>query len=243
MKVMRNAALVVGGWLAFFLLAQGFISTLGKVNDNKTSDFPETRGMGLDYARKVVLKQDGFEFVTAHDSTGRGRSVKDGHDWKVCDVYTPDSKGGFALVKDAGKLKHGTKIDLGVVQVDEKCGPDLRLATNGDLAYPMPNYRGYTPAEIIKAMRSEASLRFYSDVDGSSVSGREGARWRVCSQQLSEGATFFGQPIAFTAVRFDVDTSKNPPVATDLDRACPDRGWQGVKGFPVDRFPALVNPA
>jgi hypothetical protein len=241
--VTARAAAVVGGWVAVALVLSSVVSTCSAQLDNKSAALPNTRGMGLEYARKVVLKQNKFENVSAHDSTGRGRSVRNGHDWKVCEVYQKDTKGGYAVVKDPTTLKRGITIDLGVVQVDEKCGPDLRLANPGDLAYPMPRYRGYTPAEISRAMRPEATLRFYSAIDGSSISSREYGRWRVCSQQLAEGATFYGQPVAFTAVPFDKDSNANPPVPTNLDATCPDNGWQGVRGYPPDRFPALVSPS
>lgn len=241
--VATRAAAVVGGWVAVALVLSSVVSTCSAQLDNKSADLPNTRGMALDYARKVVLKQNKFENVTSHDSTGRGRSVRNGHDWKVCEVYQKDSKGNFSVVKDPSTLKRGTAIDLGVVQLDEKCGPDLRLSNPGDLAYPMPRYRGYTPAEIYRAMRAEATLRFYSAIDGSPISSREYGRWRVCSQQLAEGATFYGQPVAFTAVPFDKDSKANPPVPNNLDAVCPDNGWQGVRGYPADRFPALVSPS
>lgn len=242
--VTARAAAVVGGWVAVALVLSSVVSTCSAQLDNKSADLPNTRGMALDYARKVVLKQNKFENVTAHDSTGRGRSVRNGHDWKVCEVYQKDTKGGYAVVKDPSALKRGTAIDLGVVQVDEKCG---RLASMGgpvgELSFPMPDFRGSTPAEIYRQMRSEATLRFYSAFDGKSISSRDYTRWRVCSQQLSEGATFYGQPVAFTAVPFDKDGNADPPVPTNLDVACPDNGWQGVRGYPVDRFPALVSPS
>ena len=150
-----------------------------------------------------------------------------------CDKITP------------GMLMAAMRLNIPVVFVSG--GPmeagKVKLANPGDLAYPMPSYRGYTPAEIYRAMRSEATLRFYSAVDGRSISSREYGKWRVCSQQLAEGATFYGQPVAFTAVPFDKDSRANPPIPTNLDAACPDNGWQGVRGYPADRFPALVAPA
>jgi hypothetical protein len=240
-RLLRNSLLVIGGWVVFFLFIQGVVTGVARQTDNKVAPLPDTRGMGLDYARNVVLKDKEFTEVRAHDASGRGRTLRSTKDWIVCQQYTPVDG---VLKPVSGRARHNTVIDLGVVLLDERCGTDLTINRKlGDpLDYPMPNFRGVTPADVVRAMRSEASLRFFS-VQGERISSREYSRWRVCSQQLSEGATFFGQPVAFTAVRFDIDSNANPPVMNNLDQSCPDRGWQGVRGFPPERFPALVNPA
>jgi hypothetical protein len=238
LKGLKGPVLLIGGWVLFFGLIQFIVGGVSSMADNQVGVLPDTTGMGLSYAKNVVLKDKKFQIVKAHDSTGRSRSLGGGGDWKVCAQYTPQ---GGKLVPVAGRVKHNTEIDLGVVLLDEACGPDLTLNRRLDdpLDYAMPDFRGVTPAEVVKAMRKEASLRFYS-TDGDEISSQDYNRWRVCTQQLRQGATFFGQPVAFTAVRFDKNDNADPPVPNNLDQLCPDRDWQGVKGFPATRFPALI---
>ena len=236
-KWLRGGLALIGGWVVFFLVMQGVVGGVASRADNTVSAVPETRGMGLEYAKAVVLKQKKFLVVRAHDASGRGRGVGDGQGWHVCEQYTVEADG--ALKRIAGAVKRGSQLDLGVLQLDETCTIDLTLSQNPDLAYPMPNYRGFTPAEIIKAMRKEASLRFYA-LDGSQVSERQYGQWRVCSQQLRKRSTFYGQPVAFVAVRYDQNSKAVPPQPNDLDQLCREPGWRGVSGFPADRFPELI---
>lgn len=240
-KWLRGGVALIGGWVVFFLLLQGAVGGVSSIADNEVVLLPDTRGMGLEYARKVVLAKN-FPNVTAHDATGRARGLRTGQDWRVCQQYTLVSG---VLQPVSGRVKRSTKLDLGVVLLDEPCieDPTINQPNVSPQAYPMPDFRGVTPADVLKAVRSEASLRFYS-TDGRRLSGRDYTKWRVCSQQLRAGATFFGQPVAFTAMPFDKQGASGgkPPVPNDLDQVCPDRAWRGVKGFEADQFPSAVPP-
>jgi hypothetical protein len=225
-SLIKGPLLLVGGWVVFFLLLQGVVSTAASRSDNTVSLLPDTPGMGLQYATDVVLKQKKFNEVTSHDATGRGRSIGSGHDWKVCEQYETGPNGELVAVR--GNIKRNTAINLGAVLLDEQCPrPDQTLVKNPDLAYPIRDYRGYTPAQVIREMRSEASLRFYSTT-GDQVTSDYG-KWRVCSQQLRPNARFYGQPIAFVVAKY------NP----DPDQGCPSHDWGGVPT--LSGFPALNN--
>lgn len=78
---------------------------------DESTELPDLVGKGLQYAQNAAQRA-GFERLWSHDATGRDREQIDDRNWRVC-FQEPA----------AGSVDPSTRIDFGVVELDESC-PD-----------------------------------------------------------------------------------------------------------------------
>lgn len=158
-----------------------------------TRTVPGFVGEGLNSARKDA-ESHGFYNLSSHDATGQGRVQILDHDWRVC-FQTPV----------AGRtVSTSTKIDLGVVKLNEACPatePTPQVA-------PTPVLKGQAMTDLTgKSLdAAAASLPSGTRITANDVSGRDRvviirSHWKVCSQNLKAGTPFTGQPVTFGVVK------------------------------------------
>ncbi|MFH9466206.1 PASTA domain-containing protein [Streptomyces clavifer] len=146
-------------------------------------------GMGLQSAQDKA-QAEGFYLLTSHDSAGRDRLQALDRNWKVC---SQSIKAGTTVPVD-------TKLDFGAVKLDETCPADDAKAPEaaGDT---MPNLVG----KSVKAARGALD-------SGTSVTTTDAAQdrmvllesnWQVCTQSPAPGTALNGQPVDFTAVKYE----------------------------------------
>ncbi|WP_030076250.1 MULTISPECIES: PASTA domain-containing protein [Streptomyces] len=150
---------------------------------------PDFVGMGLQSAQDTA-QEKGFHSLKSHDSTGRDRFQAFDRNWKVC---SQNVKAGRPAPTD-------TTLDFGAVKLEEKCpASDAKVpeAAGGK----MPDLAG----ESVKAARSvldSGTSITVTDAAGSRMVLLE-SNWKVCTQSPSPGAALNGQPVEFTAVKFE----------------------------------------
>ncbi|MFM9635964.1 hypothetical protein [Streptomyces turgidiscabies] len=165
-------------------------------SDNSSDDKAETKtipaftGMGLQSAQDTA-QAAGFYTLTSHDALGRDRHQILDRDWKVC-TQTPA----------AGKTAPtDTELDFGAVKLAEACPAREQgapAAANGT----MPDFGG----KAVKVARSSLDSGTSITVTDATGDGRMilvESNWQVCTQDLAPGAKLTGQPVEFTAVKFD----------------------------------------
>ncbi|MFE2018864.1 hypothetical protein ACFW9O_12600 [Streptomyces sp. NPDC059499] len=150
---------------------------------------PNFVGMGLQSAQDKA-QAEGFYLLTSHDSAGRDRLQALDRNWKVC---SQSVKAGRTVPTD-------TELDFGAVKLAETCPA-------GDVEAPevaggkMPNLVG----KSVKAARGALD-------SGTSITTTDAARdrmvllesnWQVCTQSPAPGAALNGQPVEFTAVKYE----------------------------------------
>jgi len=149
-------------------------------------------GKGLQTAQDDA-QADGFNNLTSHDATGRARYQIFDRDWKVC-FQTPAA--GTAV-------SSGSRLDFGVVKLDESCP-----ATDQGTQSPSPASEGQAMPDLTgKSLKvAVASLPSSTSIRAKDISGRHRlviieSDWTVCSQDPAPGAQFNGQPVAFGVVK------------------------------------------
>ncbi|MFE6042014.1 PASTA domain-containing protein [Streptomyces sp. NPDC056452] len=150
---------------------------------------PDFVGMGLQSAQDRA-QAEGFYLLTSHDSAGRDRLQALDRNWKVCSQS----------VKAGKTVSTGTELDFGAVKLEETCPA-------GDAEAPevvggkMPNLVG----KSVKAARGALD-------SGTSITTTDAAQdrmvllesnWQVCTQSPAPGAALKGQPVTFTAVKYE----------------------------------------
>ncbi|MFI9627052.1 hypothetical protein [Streptomyces sp. NPDC052042] len=146
-------------------------------------------GMGLQSAQDKA-QADGFHFLASHDSAGRGRMQAFDRNWKVCSQnYAP----GKTIPVD-------TKIDFGAVKLAESC-PSKDRKEPAPARNTMPGFVGTSVKSARASLDSSTSITVKD-------AGRDRmvlveSNWKICTQNPKAGAALNGQPVEFTAVKFD----------------------------------------
>ncbi|MFF3655029.1 hypothetical protein [Streptomyces olivochromogenes] len=151
---------------------------------------PNFVGMGLQSAQDAAQEQ-GFYLLKSHDSLGRDRMQILDRDWKVC---SQNVKAGTSQSTD-------TTLDFGAVKLAEKC-PAKDESAPSAADGTMPDFKGKSVKAARDALDSSTSIT----VNDASASDRLvliESNWKVCTQSPSAGTTLGGQPVAFTAVKFE----------------------------------------
>ncbi|MFI5739212.1 hypothetical protein ACIA9I_12655 [Streptomyces anulatus] len=150
---------------------------------------PDFVGMGLQFAQDAA-QEKGFYSLTSHDSTGRDRMQAFDRNWKVC---SQNIKAGKAASTD-------TTLDFGAVKLEEKC-PASDKKTPEAAGGKMPDLVGESVNAARGALASGTSITV-TDASEDRMVLME-SNWKVCTQKPTAGAALNGQPINFTAVKFE----------------------------------------
>ncbi|MFI5635659.1 hypothetical protein ACIA8E_41380 [Streptomyces sp. NPDC051664] len=145
-------------------------------------------GMGLQSAQDKA-QADGFFSLKSHDSVGRDRLQALDRNWKVCwQNYAP----GKTIPVD-------TELDFGTVKLEEAC-PAKDQKEQEVVGSKMPNLAGKSVKAAREALSSGTSITV-TDATGDRTVILE-SNWQVCTQSPSPGVALRGQPVEFTAVRY-----------------------------------------
>ena len=150
---------------------------------------PEFVGMGLQSAQDAA-QEAGFYGLASHDSLGRGRMQAFDRNWKVC---SQNIKAGKAVPTD-------TELDFGAVKLEEAC-PTSDAKTPEAAGGKMPSLTGKSVKAARGALDSGTSITT-TDATGDRMVLLE-SNWQVCTQSPSPGTALNGQPVEFTAVKFE----------------------------------------
>jgi len=146
-------------------------------------------GMGLQSAQDKA-QAEGFYRLTSHDSAGRDRLQALDRNWKVC---SQNIKAGKAVPTD-------TELDFGAVKLEEAC-PTSDAKTPEAAGGKMPSLTGKSVKAARGALDSGTSITT-TDATGDRMVLLE-SNWQVCTQSPSPGTALNGQPVEFTAVKFE----------------------------------------
>ena len=154
---------------------------------------PDFIGKGLQTAQDDA-QAAGFSSLASHDASGRARLQILDRDWKVC----------FQTPAAGSTVSSGSRIDVGVVKLDETCP-----ATDQGTQTPSPISEGQAMPDLTgKSLNvAVASLPSSTSITAKDISGRHRlviiqSNWTVCSQDPAPGAQFNGQPVTFGVVKF-----------------------------------------
>ncbi|MEV5854613.1 MULTISPECIES: hypothetical protein [Streptomyces] len=150
---------------------------------------PDFVGMGLQFAQDAA-QEKGFYSLKSHDSTGRDRMQAFDRNWKVC---SQNVKAGKATSTD-------TTLDFGAVKLEEKCPASDKKAPEA-AGGKMPDFAGESVKAARGALDSGTSITVTDAAQGRMVLME--SNWQVCTQDPSPGAALTGQPVEFTAVKFE----------------------------------------
>ncbi|MEU1217181.1 hypothetical protein ABZ424_33285 [Streptomyces sp. NPDC005790] len=146
-------------------------------------------GMGLQSAQDKA-QAEGFYLLTSHDSSGRDRLQTLDRNWKVC---SQNVKAGKTVPTD-------TELDFGTVKLEETC-PSRDATTPEAAGEKMPNLVGQSVKAARGALDSGTSITTTDAAEGRMVLLE--SNWQVCTQSPSPGAALTGQPVEFTAVKYE----------------------------------------
>lgn len=146
-------------------------------------------GMGLQSAQDKA-QADGFFSLKSHDSAGRDRLQAFDRNWKVCSQnYAP----GKTVPVD-------TVLDFGTVKLEEACPAKDQKEPEVE-GGKMPNLAGKSVKAARGALDSGTSITV-TDATGDRIVFLE-SNWQVCTQSPSPGIALRGQPVKFTAVKYE----------------------------------------
>ncbi|WP_327366105.1 hypothetical protein [Streptomyces sp. NBC_01217] len=146
-------------------------------------------GMGLQSAQDKA-QADGFYRLRSHDSAGRDRMQALDRHWKVCfQNYAP----GKSIPVD-------TELDFGAVKLEENCPAKDQKEPEVE-GGRMPNLAGKSVKAARGALDSSTSITV-TDATGDRMVLLE-SNWQVCTQNPAPGVALTGQPVEFTAVKYD----------------------------------------
>jgi beta-lactam-binding protein with PASTA domain len=151
---------------------------------------PNFVGMGLQSAQDKA-QELGFYGLTSHDALGRDRMQAFDRSWKVCSQNVAAGK----------SVSTDTDLDFGTVKLEEKCPAKEEKAPSA-AGGKMPDFKG----KSVKAARSALDSGTSITVKDATAEGRwvlVESNWQVCSQDPAAGAALNGQPVEFTAVKFE----------------------------------------
>ncbi|WP_228989266.1 hypothetical protein [Streptomyces sp. DH8] len=150
---------------------------------------PNFVGMGLQFAQDAA-QEKGFFALTSHDSTGRDRMQAFDRNWKVC---SQNIKAGKTTSTD-------TTLDFGAVKLEETCPASDKEAPEA-AGGKMPNLVGESVNAARGALDSGTSITVTDAAEDRMVLME--SNWKVCAQKPAAGAALNGQPVEFTAVKFE----------------------------------------
>jgi hypothetical protein len=158
--------------------------------ENKdAADLPNLVGKGLQSAQDAA-QDAGFFNLMSHDSLGRGRTQIQDRNWRVC-FQTPK----------AGKHSTETRVDLGAVQLEERCpANDAAIPNTGGTEMPRLTGKSVKVARLSLDTSTSMSVK---DASGEDRAILVESNWKVCSQDPKPGAKLTGQPVSLTAVKFE----------------------------------------
>lgn len=159
-------------------------------DEDKKATVPNFVGMGLQSAQDKA-QEVGFHGLTSHDALGRDRMQAFDRNWKVCSQN----------VKAGASTSTETKLDFGAVKLAEACPAkdEKPLAAEGG---KMPDFAGKSVKAARGALDSGTSITVQDALPDDRWVLVE-SNWKVCTQTPSAGASLSGQPVAFTAVKFE----------------------------------------
>ncbi|WP_405648083.1 hypothetical protein [Streptomyces uncialis] len=150
---------------------------------------PDMTGKGLQTAQDEA-QAAGFFGLVSHDALGRGRLQALDRNWKVCN-QTP-RPGEHSIESD---------IDFGAVKLEEQC-PGKDIAEPPTAGESMPDFAGKAVSVARRSLDGGASITV-NDISGEDRMVLIESNWKVCGQQPAAGAALNGQPITFSAVKFE----------------------------------------
>ncbi|RPK87595.1 MULTISPECIES: PASTA domain-containing protein [Streptomyces] len=150
---------------------------------------PDFVGMGLQSAQDAAQAK-GFYSLKSHDSTGRDRFQALDRNWKVC---SQNVQAGKTAPTD-------TTLDFGAVKLKEACPASDAKAPEA-VGGKMPDFVGESVKAARGALDSGTSITVTDAAEGRMVLVE--SNWKVCTQSPPPGAGLKGQPVEFTAVKFD----------------------------------------
>ncbi|MFC5034547.1 hypothetical protein [Streptomyces sp. So13.3] len=150
---------------------------------------PNFVGKGLQSAQDAA-QAAGFYNLASHDAAGRDRHQILDLDWQVC---SQAPAAGTSAPVD-------TKLDFGAVKTNETC-PASDQKAPAKAGKTMPNFKG-------KALNTAtAALDPSTSIDSADAAGDRmilvQSNWKVCTQSPTPGTALTGQPVKFTAVKFE----------------------------------------
>ncbi|MDQ0779672.1 hypothetical protein QF026_008138 [Streptomyces aurantiacus] len=158
--------------------------------EDKKATVPDLVGMGLQSAQDKA-QESGFYGLTSHDALGRDRMQAFDRNWKVC---SQNVRAGASKSTD-------TDLDLGAVKLEENCpAKDEKPPTTE--SGKMPDFAG----KSVKAARAALDSGTSVTVEDALPADRwvlVESNWKVCSQKPAAGTSLNGQPVTFTAVKFE----------------------------------------
>ncbi|MFD7945230.1 hypothetical protein [Streptomyces sp. NPDC059744] len=146
-------------------------------------------GMGLQSAQDKA-QADGFYNLRSHDSAGRDRLQAFDRNWKVCSQNHAPGK----------TVPVDTELDFGTVKLEESC-PSKDQKEPKVEGGKMPNLVGKSLKAARGALDSGTSITV-TDATGDRMVLLE-SNWQVCTQSPGPGVALRGQPVKFTAVKFE----------------------------------------
>ncbi|MFD3795641.1 MULTISPECIES: PASTA domain-containing protein [Streptomyces] len=150
---------------------------------------PNFIGMGLQSAQDTA-QAEGFYLLKSHDSAGRDRLQALDRNWKVCSQNVAPGK----------VVPTDTTLDFGAVKLAETC-PAADKREPEAAAGKMPDLTGESVKAARNALDSGTSITVTDAAEGRMVLME--SNWKVCSQSPSPGTALNGQPVEFSAVKFD----------------------------------------
>ncbi|MGW0532253.1 hypothetical protein [Streptomyces sp. NPDC003032] len=157
----------------------------------ETAALPDMTGKGLQSAQDQA-QEAGFYGLSSHDALGRDRTQAFDRNWKVCS-QTPK----------AGEHPTGTKVDFATVKLEEACPAQGAGGDEPEAAgAKMPDFKGKAVKVARGALDTGAGITV-NDASGQDRFILMESNWQVCSQEPAAGAKLDGQPVTFSAVKFD----------------------------------------
>ncbi|MFJ5865804.1 hypothetical protein ACIQEY_15490 [Streptomyces parvus] len=150
---------------------------------------PDFVGMGLQSAQDAA-QAEGFYSLKSHDSAGRDRMQAFDRNWKVCSQNMAPGK----------VIPTDTTLDFGAVKLEETCPADDKQAPEA-AGGKMPDLVGESVKAARGALDSGTSITVTDAAEDRMVLME--SNWKVCTQSLAPGAALNGQPVEFTAVKFE----------------------------------------
>ncbi|MGW1469130.1 hypothetical protein ACWCPT_32885 [Streptomyces sp. NPDC002308] len=150
---------------------------------------PDFVGMGLQSAQDAA-QAEGFYLLKSHDSAGRDRMQALDRNWKVCSQ-------NFAAGKN---VPVDTELDFGAVKLEEEC-PANDAEAPAPAGDTIPDLAGESVKAARGALDSGTSITVTDALEDRMVLME--SNWQVCTQTPSPGAALNGQPVEFTAVKFE----------------------------------------
>ncbi|MFB8382366.1 hypothetical protein [Streptomyces rubiginosohelvolus] len=150
---------------------------------------PDFVGMGLQSAQDAA-QAEGFYSLKSHDSAGRDRMQAFDRNWKVCSQNMAPGK----------VIPTDTTLDFGAVKLEETCPASDKQAPEA-AGGKMPDLVGESVKAARGALDSGTSITVTDATEDRMVLME--SNWKVCTQSVAPGAALNGQPVEFTAVKFE----------------------------------------